>query len=111
VHYAQLGALGAADTLMVQVPEGTEGAALYDTKKWGKTYWREDTVPDVSEYAILRIRPDDTDHLGNPIPAFVELKHIPHPVVDAAFELFLGALKARHGQLALKRAKKEHGFD
>lgn len=110
VHYAQLGALGAADTLMVQVDEDFPDAVLYDTKKWGKTYWVEDVLPDFSEYAILQIRPDDRDHNGIEVPAFTRMKYIPHDVVDTAYEVFLGALQARHGQLELKRAKKAHGI-
>lgn len=110
-HYAQLGALGAADTLMVQVESDTPGAALYKTTKWGETWWVEDELPSFSEYAIMQIRPNDVDNDGNPVPAYARLKHIPHNVVDHAFEYFLGGLKARHAQLQLKRAKKDVGLD
>lgn len=117
-HYAQLGALGAADTLMVQVTEDDFNADLngnivghYNTKKWGDTYWIEAEIPAFSEYAILQIRPDDVDNDGHPVPAYARLKHIPHEVVDQAYEYFLGGLKARHAQLQLKRAKKDVGLD
>lgn len=120
-HYAQLGALGAADTMMTQVTEehfllgglagGENPVGHYKTDKWGDTYWREDVLPDFSEYAILQVRPDDVDNGGRPVPAYAKLKHIPHEVVDHAFEYFLGGLKARHAQLELKRAKKTVGLD
>ena len=96
-HFAQLAALGAAESVMRQVDAGTPGATLYDTKKWGPTYWVEEPLPAFSEYVIIHLRPSDDDR-----PAFCEFKVIPHDVVESAHEMFRGALQVRHAQARLK---------
>lgn len=101
VHIAQLAALGAADTLMVETAEGD--GELFTSKKWGKTYWREEAMPGFSEYAILSLRPDDIDTRGNKIPSFVRLKHVSHEHIDAGWEMFQGALQAQYGRKRLKK--------
>lgn len=108
-HFAQLAALGAADAMMVEVPEGTPGAVEYTRTSKGvkhTSYWIERPVPAFSQYAILHLRPNDYDSKGNFVPAFCELKIIEYDLIEAAFELFEGALKARHGQARLKAVKK-----
>lgn len=99
-HYAQLAALGAAEAMLTEVGPG-EGVE-YETKKWGKTYWREDPLPAFSEYAILHLRPNDTDTQGNFVPAFCELKPVSHEKIDAGWALFRATVDAR---LALKAIK------
>lgn len=106
-HRAQLGALGAADARMVQVEEGTEGAVLYKSKKWGDTWWVEDVVPEFTKYAVLHLRPDDWDNDGNPIPAFCQLEEISQAEVEAGFDMFQGCLQIVKAQSAMKKALKE----
>lgn len=100
-HIAQLAALGAADTLMVETTEGN--GELFTSKKWGKTYWREEPLPAFSEYAILHLRPNDIDTKGNKTDSFVKLKAVSHKHIDAGWEMFQGALQAQYGRKALKK--------
>lgn len=103
-HYAQLAALGAAESMMVEVAEG-EGVE-YDTKQWGKTYWREVPLPAFSQYAILQLRPDDVTSKGEYLPAFCKLHVIPNEVIDTAHGLFLASLHARQASAKLKTVLK-----
>lgn len=104
-HFAQLGALGAAESMMVETHEFDPDGVEYEAKDWGKTYWREEPVPAFTQYAILHLRPNDDDG-----PAFCELKVVPHSMVDAGFDLFKGALSACQARLKMKQAKKEEGW-
>lgn len=108
-HYAQLGALGAAEAVMVEVDKDTEGAVAYKTKEWGTTYWIEKPFQGFEFYGILRLRPDDPDKDGG-LDAYCKMVHVPHPVVDEAWEIFKGALQARHGQQRLRNIKREYGI-
>lgn len=106
-HIAQIAALGAANYMMTEVTADHPDAVEYETKKWGKTYWIEEPIPAFSEYAILHLRPDDYDAKGNFVPAFCELKKIPHEEVEAAFDIFQGALQVKNAESRLKRLRKE----
>lgn len=106
-HFAQLAALGSAEAMMREVDAGYPGAVEYETKKWGKTYWIEEPLPDFSEYAILHMRPQDTDSKGNWIESFCELKVVSHEKIQAAHGLFTGALQARHAERKLRELEKE----
>lgn len=110
-HAAQVAALSASDVLMVEHPEPVEGSVEYTTKKLGTTHWTEDVLPSFNQHAILHVRPDDYDRNGNKIPAFCTLKIIPQWKIDAAYELYLGALKVRHAQQRIKHLEKELGDD
>lgn len=101
-HYAQLAALGSAEAYMREVDADYPGAVEYETKQWGKTYWVEEPLPDFSEYAILWLRPEDTDSKGAFMDSFCEFKVIPHEKIQAAYGLFEGALKARHAERKLR---------
>ncbi len=97
-HFAQLAALGAAESLMREVSADHEGAVEYDTKKWGKTYWVEDTIPAYNTYAVLHLRPTTEDG-----PAFCALRVIEQGAIDAGFTMFEGALKIKEAQQAMKK--------
>jgi len=101
-HYGQLSALGSAEAMMREVTADFPGAVEYETKKWGKTYWVEEPLPDFSDYAILHMRPQDTDSKGKWMDSFCELKIIPHEKIQAAHGLFTGALQARHAERKLR---------
>lgn len=105
-HFAQLGALGAAESMYVEVDEGDPDGVLYDSKKWGKTYWKEEPLPAFSKYGLLHLRPKTDEG-----PAFCVLKEIPHEVIAPAYELFRASLDAANARYILKQAKKEVGFD
>lgn len=96
-HIAQLAAIGAADGMMMEVPEGHEGSVEYDSKRWGKTHWIEVAPPACAQYAVLHLRPDTEDG-----PAFCEFQVIPHEAIDQGFEMFRGALRIKHAQRAMK---------
>lgn len=75
-HGMQLAALGSANSVMREVPEGTEGAIKHERAiagKKDKSWWVEDAMPRFSCYALLHIRPTDLDTKGNEIPAFCKL--------------------------------------
>lgn len=105
-HYAQLAALGSAESMMVQVDKDHPEAVEYESKKWGKTYWIEEPLPDFSQYAVLHLRPNDWDHRGTYLESFCEFKVIPHNKIEAAFGLFEAGLTARHAQRKLKELGK-----
>jgi len=90
-HYMQLAALGACDTLVLEPTEG---------------HWVEDVVPSFSAYALLHLRPSDTDSQGNPTDAFCKLKVADHDEMPEHFEAFLGLLKVSHAQNKIKDIRK-----
>lgn len=100
-HLGQLASLGAAQSMIVEVSEGSEGAAEYKGK-----WYAEKPLQGIQRYGILQIRPDDFDHEGNPISAFCKLKEVPQDVIDSAWKLFEGALIARHAERELKDLEK-----
>lgn len=119
-HEAQLAALGACHTWAKEVPEGTPGAVYYKivpsvAKHHGgqvDSWWVEEPVPDFSQYAVFQMRPDDYDRNGNFIPAFAKMHVIDYGLIEAGYDLFLGALAARHAQKkrkdVLKQLEKEN---
>ena len=76
-HYMQLAALGACDTMLLEPTDG---------------HWVEDVVPAFSAYALLHIRPSDTDSQGNPIDSFCKLKVVDQEEIPEQFEAYLGFL-------------------
>lgn len=111
-HIAQLGALGAAHTLAVEVPEGASGATGFKPRKSDKefsSWWVEDVVPPIQQYQVLQVRPRDVDKFGVESPAFCVQHTIDPRQIDAGYELFRGALQVRHGQKKLKDSMKGVG--
>lgn len=75
-HGMQLAALGMANSMMVEVAEGTENSAKHEATLDGKkvrSWWTETDLPSWDRYALLHIRPNDLDAQGNFIPAFCKL--------------------------------------
>lgn len=90
-HYMQLAALGAADVLVREVTDG---------------HWVEDSIPAFSQYALLHLRPSDTDNEGNYMEPFCKLKVVDHAEIPEHFEAFLGLLKVSHSQNKIKEIRK-----
>lgn len=108
-HVAQLAALSAADLWVREVTEGTEGAVGFKKRRNDTrfdSWWVADVPPAITTHAVLQLRPDDYDSKGNLIPAFCRLHVIEQSEIDAAFDIFLGGLKVRHGQRRLKEVRK-----
>lgn len=106
-HIAQLGALGAAESMMRQVTADTPGAAKYTTKKWGDTYWVEEPVPPFSKYAVLHLRPGDFDSRGTYIEPFCRLEFVSQERVNAGYRMFRGALEACLAEREMKQLTKK----
>ena len=90
-HYMQLAALGACDVVVREVTEG---------------HWIEDAIPAFSQYALLHLRPSDTDNEGNYMEPFCKLKVIDHAEIPEHFEAYLGLLKVSHAQNKIKEIRK-----
>jgi hypothetical protein len=106
-HYAQAAALGAAQSILREVSPGTEGAVEYETKRWGKTYWIEEPLPAFSEFAILHLRPSDTDNEGNYMAPFCRLEKISEAKIAAGWKLYQASLSARLAQKEMKEAERD----
>ncbi|ACY35943.1 hypothetical protein CMP1-47 [Clavibacter phage CMP1] len=75
-HGYQLAALGSCDWIMVEVPEGTEGAMYASKTEDGKkieSWWIQEKPPVWDRYVLLHIRPADLDTHGERIPPFCEI--------------------------------------
>lgn len=110
-HGMQLGLLGMADTMMVEVPEGFEGALKHEATQDGvkmKSWWIEEPAPEYSCYALLHIRPNDLDTNGNDIPAFCILKDMT-PKIEIYKRGALGAFELAKSQHEEKAWDKLHG--
>lgn len=108
-HVAQLAALGATHTWAREVAEGTDGAVGFKPRQSDKefsSYWVQDDVPPIQQYAVLQIRPDDVGKYGEHIPAFCEMHLIDQRQINAGYELFRGGLQVRHAQRKMKEAAK-----
>ncbi len=90
-HYMQLAALGAADVMMVENPDGS---------------WREEPVPPFSGYAVLHIRPQDNDNDGNIIEPYCRLEVLSVEEMPEHFEAFRGLLATSHSQNKIKEIRK-----
>lgn len=71
------------------------------------TYWRSSPVPAFEKYALLHIRPSDTDNNGNYIAPFCNLIEVPTVDMDAYYDLFLAGLAVRKAQRRIKQIGKE----
>lgn len=89
-HMMQLAALGACDTMLVE----------------DKGKWEEVPVPDFAQYALLHIRPSDTDKNGEPMLPFAELKVVPIEEIPLHFEAFEGVLRVTKAQAELKKIRR-----
>lgn len=110
-HIGQLAALGACDTMAVEVSEGTEGAVYHKltpavAKQHGgqvDSWWVPKATPDFTKYGVLQIRPGDFHRTtGEYIEPFCELHVIPQEQIDAGWEYFQAGLMARHAERKLR---------
>lgn len=90
-HYMQLAALGACDTMLLEPTDG---------------HWVEEVVPAFTGYALLHLRPSDSDSQGAPMEPFCKLKVVDHDEIPEHFEAFLGLLKVSHSQNKIKDIRK-----
>lgn len=95
-HLMQLASLGACDVI---VRENADGE------------WIEEAIPGFNDYALLHIRPGDTDKNGEPIDAFCELKVLQHDEIEPLFDCFLGLLQISHAQNKLKDIRSNRVLD
>lgn len=114
-HIGQLAALGACDTMAVEVPEGTPGAVHHKltpavaSQHGGQvdSYWIAKPTPDFTHYGVLQIRPGDFHRTtGEYLEPFCELHTIPQAKIDAGWKYFQAGLAARHAERELKEAEK-----
>lgn len=91
-HKEQLAALGNADELLTE-PEPLK--------------WQRVDMPPIEQYAILRVRPDDIDSKGNPVPGFWAVHTYPVEEINDYFPTFLGALAVKNGRELTKKYKKQ----
>lgn len=115
-HIGQLAALGACDTMAVEVSEGTEGAVYHKltpavaAQHGGQvdTWWIPRATPPFEKYGILQIRPADYHRTtGEYLEPFCKLHVISQARVDAGWQYFQAGLLARHAEKALKMAERE----
>lgn len=95
-HYMQLASLGACDAWLV---EGRDDV------------WVEDAVPGFSAYALLHLRPSDTDKDGNFMEPFCKLKVLNDDEIPTLFDAFLGLLQVSHAQNKLKEVRSNRVLD
>lgn len=91
-HKEQLAALGNADELLIEVEP---------------LVWQKLDMPEIEQYAIIRIRPDDVDHKGNFVPGFWEILTFSIEEINEYFPTFLGALQVKMGRENTKKFKKK----
>ena len=90
-HYMQLSALGACDYALIESDNG----------------WEQMPIPGFNDYALLHIRPSDTDKHGNPMESFCRLKVAPSNEMGLHFEAFLGLLAVSDAQNLIRGLRKE----
>lgn len=112
-HVAQLAAIGACDTMAVEVDSSEPGAVYHKltdavaAQHNGQvdSWWLPKEVPAFSQYAVLQVRPGDFDRsTGEYIAPFCKLHVIPQAKIDAGWELFQAGLLARNAEKKLRAA-------
>ena len=116
-HIGQLAALGACDTMAVEVSEGTEGAVYHKltpavaAQHGGQvdTWWIPRATPPFEKYGVLQVRPADYHRTtGEYLEPFCKLHIISQEKIDAGWQYFQAGLLARHAEKALKMAEREN---
>lgn len=113
-HVSQMSALGAAVSMAVEAPEGAEGAVYHKmtpavAREHGgqvDSWWVEEPLPPITNYAVLQVRPGDYDNDGNYIPPFCEFHEIDQRLIDVGFGVFEASKEARKAQYAFKQVEK-----
>ena len=113
-HVGQLAALGACDTMAVEVSEGTEGAVYHKltpavaAQHGGQvdTWWVPQATPSFTAYGVLKIRPSDYHRTtGEYLPPSCDLIPIHQEAIDAGWDWFQAGLAARKAERRMKDAK------
>jgi hypothetical protein len=91
-HLMQLSALGACDYALIEND---------------KNEWEEIPIPSFSQYALLHVRPSDTDKHGEPMEAFCRLEVVDMGEIPVHFEAFRGLLAVSEAQNHLREYRKE----
>lgn len=113
-HRAQLAALGACDTMALEVTKDHPGAVYYriqpkvaeENGVGVDSWWTPVELPPVQQYAFLHVRPDDINSRGEFVPAYCEFVTVSQEVIDAAWKLFQGAKMASYAEKELKDLEK-----
>lgn len=87
-HKEQLAALGNVDELLI------ESAPLE---------WEVHDLPDIEQYAIFHVRPDDVNGKGEFVPGYWALHTYPIEEIQDYFPTFLGALAVKKGRELTKQ--------
>lgn len=114
-HKAQLGAIGASVTTAREVGKDTPGAVKHKLQpkvaaEYGGqefAWFLEEPLPDFQQYAVVQVRPGDTDKYGGWIEPFCEMHVISQAEIDAGYKLFQACRDVRLAQKAMKDAEKE----
>jgi hypothetical protein len=68
-------------------------------------------VPGFSAYALLHLRPTDTDKDGNIMQPFCKLKVLNDDEIPTLFDAYLGLLQVSHAQNKLKDIRSNRVLD
>lgn len=91
-HMMQLAALGECDYALMQDDKGE---------------WLQLPIPEFHEYALLHIRPNDTDKHGEPMSSFCRLEMLDKREMGLHFDAFLGLLAVADAQNTIRELRKE----
>jgi hypothetical protein len=91
-HKEQLAALGNVDELLIEVEP---------------LKWQREDLPEIEQYAILHLRPDDVDSKGQFVPGYWAVHTFPVDEINQYFPTFLGALEVKKGREATKHFDKK----
>lgn len=93
-HFMQLSALGACDVALIESDKGE---------------WSEVEIPAFTQYALLHIRPEDTDKRGEYMESFCRLEVVDMEEIPLHFETFLGLVKVSEAQNKVQQYRKQGG--
>lgn len=93
-HFMQLSALGACDVALIESDKGE---------------WSEVEIPAFTQYALLHIRPEDTDRRGEYMDSFCRLEVVDMEEIPLHFETFLGLVKVSEAQNKVQQYRKQGG--
>lgn len=114
-HIAQLAALGACDTMAVEVEGETEGAVYHKltpalAEEHGgqvDSWWVAEPTPAFTAYGVLQVRPSDYHRTtGEYLEPFCKLHTISQEQIDAGWDYFRAGLTVRHAERKLKELEK-----
>jgi hypothetical protein len=112
-HHTQLAALANGEKALIEVPEGTEGAVLFqgqrtvdNVKHDIRAWFIERDLPPIDAAWIGQFRPDEVDPLIDRfIPRYQKLHHLDLVDFPDRFDEFSGYVQAYNAQQRRKRRK------